>query len=582
MHESLVSLWEASCRKYRDRDHLGTKSGGSWAWITYGEFKDVVDACRGGLATLGVERGQRVAMIADNGVEWATTAYATYSLGAVFVPMYTAQQPDEWVFIINDSNAKVVVVANETIYRQLLERKDQMAELERVICVALPANHDDGYQKLLASGRQEPKEVVHPAPDDIAGFIYTSGTTGVPKGVMLTHANICSNTDACREVFPLHKERSLAFLPWAHALGQTGELHFFTQEGHAIAINDDVTRLVTNLAEVRPSLLVAVPRIFNRIYDGVNKQMASKPKPIKLLFKKGLELAERRNDGEALRGLDALTLAAAEKLIFSKIRAKFGGRLKLVISGSAALNPEVARFVDALGIMVYEGYGLTETAPVVSVNYPGARKIGSIGKPLPGVRVEVDQSKSDNPGEGELIVYGPNVMRGYHNRPDETAAVFTDDGGFRTGDLGKKDSDGYLYITGRIKELYKLENGKYVAPAALEEQIKLSPFIANVMLYGANKPHNVALVVPDQAALADWSQDSGTPLGDLTKNLQVSQLIMSEIDKYTSGFKSYERPRKLALVPEDFTTENGMLTPSMKVKRGEVVSKYGTLLEGLY
>ncbi len=582
MHESLVSLWEASCRKYRDRNHLGTKSGGSWAWITYGEFKDLVDACRGGLAALGVERGQRVAMIADNSVEWATTAYATYSLGAVFVPMYTAQQPDEWVFIINDSNAKVAVVTNETIYRQLLDRKDQMAELERVICVALPANHDDSYQKLLASGRRQPKEVVHPAPDDIAGFIYTSGTTGVPKGVMLTHANICSNTDACREVFPLHKERSLAFLPWAHALGQTGELHFFTQEGHAIAINDDVTRLVTNLAEVRPSLLVAVPRIFNRIYDGVNKQMASKPKPIKLLFKKGLELAQRRNDGETLRGLDALILAAAEKLIFSKIRAKFGGRLKLVISGSAALNPEVARFVDALGIMVYEGYGLTETAPVVSVNYPGARKIGSIGKPLPGVRVEVDQSKSDNPGEGELIIYGPNVMRGYHNRPDETAAVFTEDGGFRTGDLGKKDSDGYLYITGRIKELYKLENGKYVAPAALEEQIKLSPYIANVMLYGANKPHNVALIVPDQAALADWSQDSGTPLGDLTKNPQVSQLIMSEIDKYTSGFKSYERPRKLALVPEDFTTENGMLTPSMKVKRREVVSKYAKLLEGLY
>ncbi len=582
MHESLVSLWEASCRKYKDRNHFGTKSGGSWAWITYGEFKELVDAVRGGLVALGVGPTDRVAMVSDNSIEWAATAYATYSLGGVFVPMYTAQQPDEWVFIIKDSDAKVVVVANETIYEQLVERKDRMPELDRIICVALPTAHGDSYQALLASGRHNPSPVVHPKADDVAAFIYTSGTTGVPKGVVLTHKNFCSNTDACREVFPLYKERSLAFLPWAHALGQTGELHFFTQEGHTIAINDDVTRLVTNLPEVRPSLLVAVPRIFNRIYESVNRQMDAKPRLVQVLFERGLSLAQRRNGGEVLSTTEQLVLAAAEKLIFSKVRAKFGGRLKLVISGSAALNPDVARFVDALGIMVYEGYGLTETAPVVSVNYPGARKIGSVGKPLPGVRVEIDGGRSETPGEGELIVYGPNVMRGYHNRPEETAGVFTEDGGFRTGDLGRKDEDGYLYITGRLKELYKLENGRYIAPAVLEEQIKLSPFIANVMLFGANKAHNVALVVPERAALEEWSDSTGTPVGDLSNNPRVSQLILGEIDKFAGTFKSYERPRKVALLAEDFTTENGLLTPSMKVKRQEVAKKYASLLEGLY
>jgi long-chain acyl-CoA synthetase len=582
MHESLVHLWEASCRKYRDRDHLGTRKDGAWSWLTYGDFKELVDAARGGLASIGIAPGDRVALIADNCVEWATCAYATYSRGAIFVPMYTAQLEDEWVFILKDSGAKVVVVTSPTIHDALIARKPDLPGLERVICLDLPAAHVDSYDALLAAGRANPSDVVYPEPYDVASFIYTSGTTGQPKGVKLTHENFCSNCDAVREVFPLHKERSLAFLPWAHALGQTAELHFFSQEGFAIAINDDVSRLVSNLPDVRPSLLVAVPRIFNRIYDGVNRQMTSKPAVIRKLFHKGLALAGRRNAGDSLSTSERLILGVAERLIFSKIRAKFGGRLKLVISGSAALNPEVARFIDALGIMVYEGYGLTETAPVTSVNYPGARKIGSVGKPLPGVTVKIDESKSNNPREGEIIIYGPNVMVGYHNRPEESAAVFTDDRGFRSGDLGYLDEDGYLYITGRIKELYKLETGKYIAPAALEESLKLSPLIGNVMLYGANKPFNVALVVPDEAAVMEWSAQTGTPIGDVSKNSQLKERLASELEKYGAAFKSYERPRKIALIAEDFTTENGMLTPSMKIKRDEVTQRYGELLEALY
>jgi long-chain acyl-CoA synthetase len=582
VHESLVHLLEASCRKYANRPHLGTRKNGQWSWITYAEFKELVDAARGGLAALGVGRGDRVALVADNCVEWATCAYAAYTLGAIFVPMYAAQPPKEWEFILNDCGAKVVFAATPKIAGQLEELRPSMPSVEHIICLAESSTGESSYAHFLEQGRNNPTDTVYPDKDEPAGFIYTSGTTGNPKGVKLSHANICSNCDACREVFPLHKERSLAFLPWAHALGQTGELHFFTQEGHAIAINDDVTRLVNNLPEVRPSLLVAVPRIFNRIYDGVNKQMAAKPLPIQKLFSSGLRLAERRNHGEQLSFGERIVLGLAERLIFSKVRDKFGGRLKLVISGSAALNPDVARFIDALGIMVYEGYGLTETSPVAAVNYPGARKIGSVGKPLPGVEIRIDESKSDNPGEGEIIIKGPNVMLGYYNRPEEDAAVFTEDHAFRTGDLGRLDEDGYLYITGRLKELYKLETGKYVAPAALEEKLKLSPYIANIMLFGSNKAYNIALVVPDEAALQDWSEKTGVTLGDVTNNPQVTQLIMAEIDRLATDFKNYEKPKKAVLLGDDFTTDNGMLTPSLKVKRREVIKSYQDRIDAAY
>jgi long-chain acyl-CoA synthetase len=578
----LVELWESSARKYNDRDLFGTKRDGVWSWLTYGQVDELVQAMRGGLKQLGVAEGDRVAMIADNCVPWAVSAHATYGLGAIFVPMYTAQVCDEWVFILADCGAKVVIVANEKIHSELEARRAELPELRHLIGLARPAGADGAYESVLELGRKHPTPSLKPAAEATAGFIYTSGTTGNPKGVKLSHKNFCSNCDAIHQVFPLHKECSLAFLPWAHALGQTGELHFFTQEGFAIAINDDVAKLVTNLPEVRPTLMVAVPRIFNRIYDGVNRQMAAKPKPIQALFRRGLELAKLSAQGQELGFVDRLVLRLADSLIFSKVRERFGGRLKLVISGSAALNREVAEFIDALGIMIYEGYGLTETSPVVSVNYPGARKMGSIGRPLPGIRVVIDESKGSTPHEGEIVVYGPCVMQGYHNRPEETAAALDADGGLHSGDLGYVDADGYVFITGRLKELYKLETGKYVAPAALEEQLKLSPFIANAMIYGANKPHNVALIVLDPAALEQWRKKTGTSDPDVTNNAELRRVVMEEIDKCSGEFKSYEKPRKVLLTTDDFTTDNGMLTPSLKVKRAAVVKRYGQALEGLY
>jgi long-chain acyl-CoA synthetase len=268
--------------------------------------------------------------------------------------------------------------------------------------------------------------------------------------------------------------------------------------------------------------------------------------------------------------------------VFSRVRARFGGRLKWAASGSAALGLEVAEFIDALGIEVYEGYGLTETSPIATTNCPGRRKIGSVGCALPGVTIEVDKRAAGDDRIGEIVVHGPNVMKGYNNRPEENATAFTPDGGFRTGDLGYLDADGFLFITGRIKEQYKLENGKDVAPAPLEEKLKLSPYIANAMLYGANKPYNVALIVPDRAAIQRWATSQNITVHDVAHDDRVRELIHHEIEREAATFKGFERPTRFAVVAEDFTTENGMLTPTLKLKRNKVLERYGADLNRLY
>jgi long-chain acyl-CoA synthetase len=281
--------------------------------------------------------------------------------------------------------------------------------------------------------------------------------------------------------------------------------------------------------------------------------------------------------------LDRLELALDDKLIFQKIRDRFGGRLRYAFTGSASISRHVIEFIDALGIEVYEGYGLTETSPVVTTNSPGHRKFGSVGRALPGVRVEIDTSVTDDHQTGEIIVYGPNVMLGYHNRPEDNAAALMPDGGLRTGDLGHLDADGYLYITGRIKEQYKLENGKYVMPSALEETLKLSPFIANVMIHGDGRPYNVALVVPDAQAVRGWAQKQGLTLpDDVCTDERVHDLVVSEIARLSEEFKGFEKPRAVALVGDDFTIGNGLLTPTLKLKRREVLARHGKLIDELY
>jgi long-chain acyl-CoA synthetase len=582
-YRTLVELWEKSSEAHGPRELFGTKTGGIWRWISYADFKLEVDALRAALALLGVKAGDRVAMIAGNRVEWAAAAYATFGLSATFVPMYEAQPLEDWAFILQDCEAKLVLGSSAEVLAKVDSIRSQLPKLEHVIGLELPETDGDSYKKQLALGRATPRAVEHPAPEHPACFIYTSGTTGQPKGVRLSHWNITSNVLASLELFPIRSsDRSLAFLPWAHAFGQTAELHVLFATGSALALNDEVPNLVANLAEVKPTILIAVPRIFNRIYDVVNKQMLDRPKPIRSLFHAGIAAATKKKRGESLTLGEGLALAAADRLIFSKVRGRFGGRLRFCVSGSAALAREVAEFVDALGIAVFEGYGLTEASPVVSANCPDFTRIGTVGKPLPRVRVEIDRSVTGDAVNGEIVVYGDNVMLGYHHREEEERQMLMPDGGLRSGDMGFVDEDGYLHITGRIKEQYKLENGKYVVPSPLEEELKLSPYIANVMLYGLNRPFNVALVVLDEAAISRWARDKKLELKDMTTDSAVRELIEKELESRSAHFRGYEKPKAFALISEDFTVENGLLTPSLKVRRKLVLDRYLPRLEALY
>jgi long-chain acyl-CoA synthetase len=581
---NLVELFESARRGFADQPLFGMKqAGGRWSWLDYAGFGAQVDAFRSALAQAGIGPGDRVAVVADNCVPWAAACYASHGRRAAFVPMYASQHPDEWRFILADSGAKLVIGQDPEIYRTLVHLQRDLPGLAHVVGGGLAPDAPASWEAWLARGAARPVAPETPAPDEIAGFIYTSGTTGRPKGVLQSHANLCFTVDVLAQLFPLGPgHTSLAFLPWAHSFGQICELHALVHQGAALAINDDVSRLLVNLAEVRPTVLFAVPRVFNRLYDAVTKRIATRPAPVARLFSRGLELATARQRGERLGAARAALLALIDRTLFASVRARLGGRLRFAVSGSAALAREVAEFIDALGVRVYEGYGLTETCPIVSANAPGQRKLGSVGRPVPGVRVAIDRAAGGSERDGEIVVWGPNVMVGYHDRPEETAAVLQPDGGLRTGDLGYLDQDGYLHITGRIKEQYKLENGKYVVPAPLEEQLKLSPYIANAFVYGDNRPHNVALVVPDRSALEDWAKQAGRALADPLQDPEVHELVRAELERCSRTFRSFERPRAFALLDEDFTTANGLLTPTLKLKRSAVLARYRAQIEALY
>jgi long-chain acyl-CoA synthetase len=580
---SLVQMVEHSVRAFAGRPVFGERVAGAWSWMTYREVGIHIDELRSGLAGLGVGAGDRVAIISRNSAAWAAAAYATYGLGATFVPMYEAQRQDDWEFILRDCNATLVFVRTAEIAATVERMRGALPAIRNVITIEAPVADPRSYDALRRLGRDQVVPVLDPDPESIAGFIYTSGTTGQPKGVMLSHANLASNVAASTSVFPVAAgDRSLSFLPWAHVYGQTIELHILFSVGASTAFNHDVSKLVDDLREVRPTLLVAVPRIFNKIHDGVRAQIARKPRPVQAVFRRGIAASIRKRRGERLAIGARFMLWLANLLVFRKIRDKFGGRLKYAISASATLSHEVAELIDALGLDVYEGYGLSETSPVVTANRPGERKLGSVGRPIPGVTVRIDESVGDALGAGEVVVYGPNVMKGYHARPDENARAFSEDGGLRTGDLGRIDADGYLYITGRIKEQYKLQTGRYVVPTPLEEQLALSPYITTVMLHGADRPYNVALVVIDPVRVRAWAAEYGHAVVDLTTDPAVHELIAHELQTQGARFRGYERPLAFVITDEELTTASGLLTPTLKLKRQAVLARFGPALDALY
>ena len=508
--------------------------------------------------------------------------------------MYEAQLPKDWEYILRDSEAVVLIVANEEIYTRTIDFVEQVETLQEVVCIE-SSSEDYSYASWMSRGEANPVASVEPEGSETAGLIYTSGTTGKPKGVILSHDNFTSNVNAVNATFPREPDDvSCSFLPWAHSFGQTAELHCMLSAGCSIGVAESVQTLMDDFLLVKPTVLFSVPRIFNKIYDGLQKRMAGESPVTQFLFNRALQVAKRKRELEA-DGMQSLWVniqhGTLDSLVFSKVREKFGGRLKYAFSGGAALQKEVGEFIDDIGILVFEGYGLTETSPIASANNPEKRKFGTIGVPIPGVEIFIcDEEGTPLPQgeEGEIVIVGPNVMQGYHRLPEQTAEVIFDLDGkraFRSGDMGKIDDEGYVKITGRFKEQYKLENGKYVVPTPLEEALRLSGYITQVFLYGDNRLFNICLVVPDFEACNKWCADNGvnasTP-AEIAANAKVSELIGQELTKYGAEFKGYERPKKWTLLEEEFTTDNGLLTPKMSVKRRNVVARFESEIEALY
>ena len=585
---NLVDMFEDSVKKFSHRPLVGMKNAaGEYEYKTYGQVAERVDNLRGGLAQLGVGKGDGVGLIINNSEAWGVIAFAAYGRGARLVPMYEKELVNTWHYIIKDSGLKVLFVVNEDVYELVKGWVDEIETLEKIFIIY--GSGENSMAAVEEMGRKNPVPSVKPHYSEIASLIYTSGTTGEPKGVLLSHGNFTTNVQAAAKMFPHIDENvvTLSILPWAHSFGQTGELYLGIYLGGSTGIMESVTTVVDDMGKVRPTLLIAVPRVFNRVYSGIHNMMAEKGGLAEKLFNAAKKAAEeKRKTGRA-----GLKFKILDKVVFGKIRARFGGRLNEAVTGSAAMNPEIAQFFIDIGIPTYDCYGLTETTPAMTMNSPGAHRLGSVGRAIEKVTVVIDKTYvGEDSEDGEIVCFGPNVMQGYHNKPEKTAEVLVDDPelgtGFRTGDRGRLDADGFLFITGRFKEEYKLENGKYVHPASLEEDIKLNPYVVNAMLYGDGKPYNVAILVPDFEALRPLVNEMG--LGDkrpedLITIEKLQDFVKAEVVNHLKkSYGGYEIPKKFIFLAEDFSLENGMLTQTMKLKRRNVYDKYLERLEALY
>ncbi len=588
--DNLVEHFEISTDKFKNNKLFGTKNKQTkeYEWVTYGDVKERVDNFRGGLASIGIKKDDTTAIIANNRTEWAVAAFATYGLGARFVPMYENEISKIWKYITEDAGVKYLLVSTKEIYEQIKHFKDEIASLEHIYIIE--DNSELSMQSLEKIGKENPIKSVYPDVNDIAALIYTSGTTGDPKGVLLTHGNFVSNARAgYRRYSKIFNEtsRSLSILPWAHSYGQTAEVYNWFFLGGSIGFMESVETMAEDLLKVQPTFLIAVPRVFNKIYDGIHAKMNEEGGIKKRLFDMSVKAAKefREKNGKVGFGTK-LKLNIGKKLVFSKIHDKFGGKLKYSITASAKMNNEISFFFADIGLPVYDCYGLSETSPAVTMSSPELNKPGSVGSPVEFVEVRIDKSMmNEGSDEGEIQVKGPNIMVGYHNKPEATKQVFTEDGWFRTGDVGKIDEDGYVYITGRIKEQYKLENGKYVFPAALEEDIRLLPYIENAMIYGDGKPYNVCIIVPNCEILKKTAEilKLKTEVETLINLPLVQEFMSIEIRKsLKDAYGSYEIPKKFLFINENFTIENGMLTQTLKLKRRVVIEKYKKQIEELY
>jgi long-chain acyl-CoA synthetase len=561
-----------------------------WESIPSQEFLRRVAGLSTAFVELGVKPGDRVGLFSANRPEWHTADFAINGAGAVTVPVYFNESPDRMTYILKHCGAKVVFVVGAPQLRKLLAVRASLPELEQIIFADGGADAPSEclrYETLIASAsatdvssyRLRASQVL---PGQLASLIYTSGTTGEPKGVMLTHNNFCSNVYDVGHDFKLDpgQDVALSFLPLAHIYGRTLD-YIYIFAGAALAYVETVEAVAQALVEVRPTITAAVPRFFEKIYARLVEQGSKTTGAKRMIFDWAMKVAERATPWRATGAPASLLLKVqwklADKLVYKKIRLGTGGNLRIISSGGAPLSQALAEFFWTVGIPIYQGYGLTETSPIVSSNYP-VNRMGSSGKPIPNVQVRAAE-------DGEILVKGPCVMQGYYKNPEATREVLTEDGWFSTGDIGYVDKDNYLFITDRKKDLLKTAAGKFVAPQPIENALKTSPYILNAMVVGDRRKFIVALLVPNATTVAAKAADQGIKFAsnaELAAHPWVHALIESEVKRLTIHLAQYETIKRFALLPEDFTFDNGSLTFTLKLKRRVVEQQYAAAIESLY
>jgi len=590
---TLPTLCRAAIQRHGKHDALNQKRAGQWIHTSAESFLERVRIIALGLSELGINPGDRVALLSENRPEWSIVDLAILSLGAINVPIYTTQAVEQVRYILEDSGARLLFVSGRKVFKHARPGIDNVGTLEAVVffeteAVEQAANAttlEDLEARGAARERADPQAyealLNRVRGDDIATIIYTSGTTGEPKGVMLTHRNFISNILSISSVLPItHEDVALSVLPLSHIFERT-VFYVFCYTGVSVYYAATFDQVGEHLNEVRPTIMTAVPRLFEKVYQRIVKRGMSAGGWKTKLFEWALDIGQRyavlRDQRRPVPPLLELKHEISNRLVFSKWRAGVGGRLRYFVSGGAPLSPTLSYAFWAADIPVLQGFGMTETC-IVSANRPDNNKIGSVGLVFPGIDAKIA-------ADGEIVVRGPNVMRGYYNHPEATAAVL-EDGWFQTGDVGYMDEEGHLYITDRKKDLFKLSNGKYVAPQLVESLIKQSEFVNQVVVVGAGRKQPAALIVPDWEALAG-SIPSAVGQKSLTRaewsrNPAAIKLVQKEVAQLTRNLADYERVRRIALLSEEFAIDTGELTPTLKVKRRVVDEKYGELIEELY
>ena len=580
--KTLSELIRHSAQTYTDRPFLGIKEDNEYHWISYGEFDVNMRRMRAFLRKQGISRGDRVALITNNSLGFAEIAYAAYGLGAIIVPMYEVQAEEDWRYILEDCRPGLIVVRSEKIFDTI--SRFSCIDANKIFML----DPSDGPGILETAHGEEPlaEDFDEACEEDICDIIYTSGTTGKPRGVELTHHNVVHDVLISAQMFDYNcEDRVLSFLPWAHGFGKTVDFTLFPALGAAVGLAESPKTIAQNLQEVHPTVLCAVPKIFTRIYDQIHMKMESSH-ATRVLFQRAQRVMHKARTGK-LNRLEELEYRFADRFVASKIRHIFGDSLKFCVSGGASLSREVAIFFEDFGIRVFEGYGMTEHSPVISINY-NPDKLGSVGVPLPTVQIEIEplpDGSTERENAGEIVVRSECIMKGYHNNPQATSAIIDEMGRLHTGDTGYIDDDGFIYILGRVKEQYKLSNGKYVVPSALEEIINRAPEIAYSVVFGAGKPYNIVLLRPSDAVLQKYLPDLAPDApcsNDMAEQSGIRSVIGQALQKSCESLRGYEKPQKFAIILEEFTIENGLLTPALKIKRHAVEQHFHDIIESLY